>query len=376
MNNRHLLTEARSLVIKIGSSLITRDGQGLAEDEIHRWAEQMARLMAAGRQLVLVSSGSVAEGMARLGWQERPHALHNLQAAAAVGQMGLIQSYEATFKKHNLRTAQVLLSHDDLADRRRYLNARSTLKTLMNLNVVPIVNENDTVATEEIRFGDNDSLAAMVANLIEADVLVILTDQEGLFDQDPRENSNASLISEATTDDPKLQSMAGPGPGRLGRGGMLTKVQAARTAARSGTHTAIMSGRVDKGLLRLLLDGETIGTLLTAREEPLAARKQWLAGRLIPKGTLVLDSGAVKALRETGRSLLPVGVIDVQGRFRRGDLVKCVDNQDLEIARGLVNYSSEETARIKGRTSQELESLLGYIDEPELIHRDNLVITV
>lgn len=375
MNNRHLLTEARSLVIKIGSSLITRDGRGLAEDEIHRWAEQMARLMADGRQLVLVSSGSVAEGMARLGWHDRPRALHNLQAAAAVGQMGLIQSYEATFKKHNLRTAQVLLSHDDLADRRRYLNARSTLKTLMHLNVVPIVNENDTVATEEIRFGDNDSLAAMVANLIEADVLVILTDQQGLFDRDPRENPGATLISEATTDDPNLLSMAGGGPGRLGRGGMLTKVQAARTAARSGTHTAIISGRVDKGLLRLL-SGEPIGTLLTAREEPLAARKQWLAGRLVPKGTLVLDNGAVKALRETGRSLLPVGVVAVQGQFRRGDLVKCVDNKNQEVARGLVNYSSEETARIKGRASQELESLLGYIDEPELIHRDNLVISV
>lgn len=375
MNNRHLLTEARSLVIKIGSSLITRDGQGLAEDEIHRWAEQMAQLMAGGRQLVLVSSGSVAEGMARLGWRERPHALHNLQAAAAVGQMGLIQSYETTFKKHNLRTAQVLLSHDDLADRRRYLNARSTLKTLMNLNVVPIVNENDTVATEEIRFGDNDSLAAMVANLIEADVLVILTDQEGLFDQDPRENPGASLIGEATTDNPNLMAMAGTGPGRLGRGGMLTKIQAARTAARSGTHTAIMSGRVDKGLLRLL-NGEPVGTLLTAREEPLAARKQWLAGRLVPKGVLVLDTGAVKALRETGRSLLPVGVIAVQGQFRRGDLVKCVDDQGHEIARGLVNYGAEETARVKGRGSQELESLLGYIDEPELIHRDNLVITI
>lgn len=375
MNNRHLLTEARSLVIKIGSSLITRDGRGLAEDEIHRWAEQMARLMADGRQLVLVSSGSVAEGMARLGWHDRPRALHNLQAAAAVGQMGLIQSYEATFKKHNLRTAQVLLSHDDLADRRRYLNARSTLKTLMHLNVVPIVNENDTVATEEIRFGDNDSLAAMVANLIEADVLVILTDQQGLFDRDPRENPGATLISEATTDDPSLLSMAGGGSGRLGRGGMLTKVQAARTASRSGTHTAIISGRVEKGLLQLL-SGELIGTLLTARQEPLAARKQWLAGRLVPKGTLVLDNGAVKALRETGRSLLPVGVVAVQGQFRRGDLVKCVDNKNQEVARGLVNYNSEETARIKGRASQELESLLGYIDEPELIHRDNLVITV
>lgn len=375
MNNRHSLTEARSLVIKIGSSLITRDGRGLAEDEIHRWAEQMARLMADGRQLVLVSSGSVAEGMARLGWRERPHALHNLQAAAAVGQMGLIQSYETTFKKHNLRTAQVLLSHDDLADRRRYLNARSTLKTLMSLNVVPIVNENDTVATEEIRFGDNDSLAAMVANLIEADVLVILTDQEGLFDKDPRENPDASLVSEATTDDPSLQTMAGGGSGRLGRGGMLTKIQAARTAARSGTHTAIMSGRVEKGLLRLL-SGEPVGTLLTAREEPLAARKQWLAGRLVPKGTLILDNGAVKALRETGRSLLPVGVVAVQGQFRRGDLVKCVDDKNHEVARGLVNYSSEETVRIRGRASQELESLLGYIDEPELIHRDNLVISV
>lgn len=368
--------QARSIVIKIGSSLITHHGHGLDEDAVSGWVRQIAALTGQGRQIVLVSSGSVAEGMARLGWGRRPHALHELQAAAAVGQMGLIRCYETHFQQHGLHTAQVLLSHDDLADRRRYLNARSTLKTLLGLNVIPVVNENDTVATEEIRFGDNDSLAAMVANLIEADLLVVLTDTDGLYSTDPATDPSATLIREAPVDDEALTAAAGPGHGAFGRGGMLTKLQAARTAARSGTHTVIMSGQTDNGLHRLVMDGESLGTLLTAAQGPVSARKQWLAGRLVPKGIITLDDGAVKVLRESGRSLLPVGVSGVRGQFRRGDLVKCVDRHDREVARGLINYSAEETGRIMGHSSQLLEELLGYIDEPELIHRDNLVITV
>ncbi len=374
MNQRKSLTNATRIVIKIGSSLVTRDGLGLAEEEIHNWAGQIIQQIAGGKQIVLVSSGSVAEGMARLQWTTRPHALHELQAAAAVGQMGLIQSYENAFKAHGKLTAQVLLSHEDLADRRRYLNARSTLMTLLDLGIVPIVNENDTVATEEIRFGDNDSLAAMVANLIAADVLVIMTDQAGLYERDPRKDPNAKLLEFAMVDDPALQKAAEPGTGHLGRGGMVTKLQAARTAARSGTQTLIISGRTD-GSLKQALAGKNIGTLLSVAREPLAARKQWLGGKLVPKGVLILDQGAVNVLLNDGRSLLPVGVTGVNGHFRRGDLVRCADTNNREIARGLVNYSSEETAKIKGRSSQELEAILGYIDEPELIHRDNLVIT-
>jgi glutamate 5-kinase len=334
----------------------------------------MARLIEDGRQIVLVSSGAVAAGMSRLGWKQRPHELHNLQAAAAIGQMGLVQSYESTFKQHSLLTAQVLLSHDDLADRQRYLNARSTLITLLQLKTVPIVNENDTVATEEIRFGDNDSLAAMVANLVEADLLIILTDQQGLYQSDPRVNPGAELVPEADCADPALEQMAGGSHGALGRGGMITKLHAARTAARSGTDTIILSGREKNGLLRVLR-GESLGSLLFTQQETLNARKQWLGGRLVPKGSVVVDDGAVKVLRESGRSLLPVGVTAVKGGFRRGDLVTCVDQKGREIARGLINYSGEETDKIKGCSTKELEKRLGYINEPELIHRDNLVIT-
>lgn len=373
-SKRSKLNEARRLVIKIGSASVTQDGRGLAGDAIHEWAEQMARLIEDGRQIVLVSSGAVAAGMSRLGWKQRPHELHNLQAAAAIGQMGLVQSYESTFKQHKLLTAQVLLSHDDLADRQRYLNARSTLITLLELKAVPIVNENDTVATEEIRFGDNDSLAAMVANLVEADLLIILTDQQGLYDSDPRANPGAKLVSEADCADPELEQMAGGSHGALGSGGMITKLQAARTAARSGADTIIMSSREKHGLLRAL-QGESLGTLLFTQQETWTARKQWLAGRLVPKGSVTLDDGAVKVLRESGKSLLPVGVTAVKGKFRRGDLVTCIDQKGREIARGLINYSSEETDKIKGCSTKELEKRLGYIDEPELMHRDNLVIT-
>lgn len=369
---RHTIAKAQSWVVKIGSALMTRDGQGLARDSIADWVGQLAALRAAGKTVVLVSSGAVAEGMVRLGLSQRPETLHELQAAAAVGQMGLVQAWESAFAEHGIRTAQILLTHDDLSNRRRYLNARSTLKTLLAMGVVPIVNENDTVATDEIRFGDNDSLGALVANLVEADVLAILTDQQGLFDADPRSNPEAKLIAQADADDDGLLAVAGDG-GVLGRGGMITKVGAAKKAARSGAHTLIASGRED-GVLSRLATGESIGTLLVASSEPLAAKKQWLASHLHAAGTLVLDTGAVRVLTAQGKSLLPVGVIDVQGVFQRGDLVRCVDESGREVARGLVNYSAEDASKIKQQGSDKLSAILGYSADPELIHRDNLVL--
>ena len=374
MQSKIKCSECHRWVIKIGSSLLTNDGQGLAIDAIDSWVEQMAALRAAGHEVLLVSSGAVAEGMTRLGWTRRPHALHDLQAAAAVGQMGLIQAYESRFKTYGLHTAQVLLTHDDLANRQRYLNARSTLRTLLALGVIPVVNENDTVTTEEIRFGDNDTLAALVANLVEADLLIFLTDQQGMFDSDPRNNPAAGLISEAQADDLSLETMAAATGGALGRGGMLTKVRAARRAARSGALTMIVPGRDDNVLQRIAAD-DTLGTRLYPTREPLAARKQWLAGQLQVRGRLQLDEGASRVLHTSGSSLLPVGVVAVEGHFDRGDLVACIDPGGREIARGLVNYNTTDAARIAGQASNRIEELLGYIDEPELIHRDNLVLT-
>ncbi len=374
MQSKIKCSECHRWVIKIGSSLLTNDGQGLAIDAIDSWVEQMAALRAAGHEVLLVSSGAVAEGMTRLGWTRRPHALHDLQAAAAVGQMGLIQAYESRFKTYGLHTAQVLLTHDDLANRQRYLNARSTLRTLLALGVIPVVNENDTVTTEEIRFGDNDTLAALVANLVEADLLIFLTDQQGMFDSDPRNNPAAGLISEAQADDLSLETMAAATGGALGRGGMLTKVRAARRAARSGALTMIVPGRDDNVLQRIAAD-DTLGTRLYPTREPLAARKQWLAGQLQVRGRLQLDEGASRVLHTSGSSLLPVGVVAVEGHFDRGDLVACIDPDGREIARGLVNYNTTDAARIAGQASNRIEELLGYIDEPELIHRDNLVLT-
>ena len=373
MKNRKQLAESRRWVIKIGSALLTNDGRGLDSDAISDWVEQIARLHAAGKKIILVSSGAVAEGMVRLNWQRRPHAIHELQAAAAVGQTGLIQSYQSCFGRHGIHTAQVLLTHDDLSDRQRYLNARSTLRTLLDLGAIPIINENDTVATDEIRFGDNDTLAALVANLVEADALIILTDQQGLFDKDPRHNPDAALVDTAPASDPQLLAMAGPSGSQLGRGGMITKVTAAQRAARSGAATVIVSGRIE-GVLLQISQGKALGTLLLPDREPLAARKQWLAGQLKVRGVLHLDQGAVEVLRQSGRSLLAVGVTAVDGRFIRGEMVACLGPDGREIARGLVNYSAEETDRIKGRASQDIGAILGYIDEPELIHRDNLVI--
>ena len=369
---RSIVTPTRRCVVKIGSALLTNNGLGLDVPAISGWVEQIAQLRARGLEIVLVSSGAVAAGMQRLGFQSRPRALHELQALAAVGQMGLVQLYESLFQRHQIHTAQVLLTHDDLAARERYLNARSTLRTLLSLGVVPVINENDTVATDEIRFGDNDTLAALVANLVEAELLVILTDQAGLYDRDPRQHPDAKLVAEGEAGDPQLLAMAGGG-GALGRGGMRTKLLAAAKAQRSGAVTVIASGR-ETDILPRLLAGESIGTCLRPSQGRVVARKQWLAGQLQIHGRLTLDDGAVKVLRQAGRSLLPVGVTAVDGQFARGEVVVCVDPAGAEVARGLVNYSSEETARIIGRPSDQIEGILGYVDEPELIHRDNMVL--
>ena len=374
MQQRGDFAEAKRVIVKIGSALLTGGGRGLDKQAISGWVAQIAELRQAGIEIVLVSSGSVAEGMSRLGWSVRPKALHELQAAASVGQMGLVQTYESMFQRHNLHTAQILLTHDDLSGRERYLNSRSTLLTLLGLGVVPVINENDTVATEEIRFGDNDTLGALVANSVEADLLIILTDQKGLFDSDPSVNPSAQLISEASINDPKLAEFVGESRSGLGRGGMITKLRAARLAARSGAATVIASGREENVLVRVV-QGESIGTFLVPDATPLMARKRWLAGQLKAKGVVEVDNGAARVLKESGKSLLPIGVIGVQGSFQRGDLVSCVDGQGYEVARGLVNYSADETRKILRQPSGQIEAILGYVDEPELIHRDNLVVT-
>ncbi len=367
------IAEAKRIVIKVGSALVTNNGAGLDLAAINEWARQIAELRQQHKEVVLVSSGAIACGMQRLGWSKRPSAVHELQACAAVGQMGLVQVYERAFAQHGLHTAQVLLTHDDLADRKRYLNARSTLTTLLHLGVVPIINENDTVITDEIKFGDNDTLGALVANLVDADCLIILTDQTGLFTADPRKDASATLISEARAGDPALEGMAGGAGSQYGKGGMITKVIAAKRAASSGAHTVIASGR-EPNIMPRLASGEPVGTLLVSQMPPLNARKQWLADHLQLSGKLILDTGAVKALAE-GKSLLPIGVTEIQGEFERGAAVACLSPEGREIARGLTNYGSSDARRIVRHASSEIEPILGYIDEPELIHRDNLILS-
>lgn len=371
--SQSVIASATRLVVKVGSSLVTNDGQGIDREAVSQWASQIAALRAQDKQVVLVSSGAIAEGMARLGWAKRPTLMHELQAAAAVGQMGLAQAYEVAFAKHNLRTAQILLTHEDLANRQRYLNARSTLFALLRLGVVPIVNENDTVATEEIAVGDNDTLGALVTNLIEADALIILTDQRGLYDSDPRKNPSALFVSHGLAGDVSLEAMAGSTGGGLGKGGMLTKIMAAKRAARSGAHTVIASGREPEVLVRLA-QGECIGSELRAELPVLSARKQWMADHLRLRGKLVLDAGAIKALVLEGKSLLPVGVRAVEGEFEPGDVVACVDAAGKECARGLVNYSAADTRRIMGQPSAQIADILGVMPESELMHRDNLIV--
>ena len=366
-------SKAKRIVVKIGSSLLTANGQGLNKPAISDWVSQMAGINLENKEVLLVSSGSVAEGISRLGLKQRPNTLHELQAAASVGQMGLIQAFENNFQKHGLHSAQVLLTHDDLSDRQRYLNARSTLLTLLEFGVVPVINENDAVATDEIRFGDNDTLAALVTNLVAADLLIILTDQTGLFDSNPSINSDAQLIPDASVNDPLLDEVAGESSNGLGRGGMYTKVRAARLAARSGAASVIVSGNIEN-VINSVISGKNIGTYLIPDIAPFAARKQWLAGQLQIKGKLILDKGAISILKNAGKSLLAVGVKSVVGQFNRGDLVSCISGNGDEIARGLVNYSSNEVEKIAGKPSTEFEDLLGYADDDELIHRDNLVI--
>ncbi|WP_394754046.1 glutamate 5-kinase [Crenothrix sp.] len=371
--SRSEFVNTKRVVIKIGSSLLTCGGQGLDKIAIAAWVKQMAGLKLQGIDVVLVSSGAVAEGMCRLNLKVRPKTLHELQAAAAIGQMGLVRVFDDNFQQHDLHAAQILLTHDDLSNRKRYLNARSTLLTLINFGAVPIINENDTVATEEIRFGDNDTLAALVANLIEADLLIILTDQKGLFTSDPSVNPDATLISEISVNDTRLESMAGESRSGLGRGGMYTKVRAARLASRSGAATIVAAGIVDD-VIKKVLAGENLGTHFLPDAEPLVSRKRWLAGQLQLKGQLTLDSGAARALKNEGKSLLSVGVKVVLGQFERGELVACVDEAGVEIARGLINYSKVEAQLIAGKNSSEFESILGYLDDRELIHRDNMVL--
>ncbi|QOL49863.1 glutamate 5-kinase [Massilia litorea] len=371
--HKSVIQQAGRIIVKVGSSLVTNEGRGLDHTAIARWATQIAALRALGKEVVLVSSGAIAEGMLRLGFGSRPHDIHELQACAAVGQMGLAQIYETSFKAHGVKTAQVLLTHADLADRERYLNARATLTTLLRLGVVPIINENDTVVTDEIKFGDNDTLGALVANLIEADALVILTDQRGLYSADPRKDPGACLIERAQAGDASLEAMAGGAGSNIGSGGMLTKVLAARRAARSGAHTVIAWGR-EPDVLTRLAHGEAIGTELNAATTRLTARRQWMVDHLHTAGEVVLDAGAVQKLTQEGKSLLPIGVIAVKGEFGRGQVITCVDEAGRPIARGLTSYTSSEVRRIMRHSSNEIEAILGYIEGPELVHRDNLVL--
>lgn len=373
MSRRKVLSEPGRWVVKIGSAVLTDDGRGLNRALFDSWVFDIAAMKKRGYEVIIVSSGAVAEGLVRLGKAQRPVKIHELQAAAAVGQMGLIQAWESAFQKHGLHTAQILLTHDDLADRRRYLNARSALQELLNLGVIPIINENDTVVTDEIRFGDNDTLAALVANLLEAENLVILTDRDGLYRGDPKLYPDAELVHEAQAGDPVLETMAGSSKGHLGRGGMYTKINAAKLAARSGANTILANGRVES-ILSMISEGASVGTILAAETAPVKARKQWLAGQLQVRGKLIVDQGASDVLRQQGRSLLPVGVVGVEGQFERGELVSCVDDTGRELARGLVNYDAGEARQIMGMPSKKIIEILGYCDDEELIHRNNMVL--
>ncbi|MBU3712906.1 MAG: glutamate 5-kinase [Limnohabitans sp.] len=379
MGHSTVLRDARRIVIKVGSSLVTNEGRGLDEAAIGEWCRQMAQLVAGvhgqpGREVIMVSSGAIAEGMKRLGWRSRPHEIHALQAAAAVGQMGLAQMYETKLRENGLCSAQVLLTHADLADRERYLNARSTLLTLLQHGVLPVINENDTVVNDEIKFGDNDTLGALVANLVEADALVILTDQKGLYSADPRRDPNATFVHEARAGDPALEAMAGGAGSSLGKGGMITKILAAKRAAGSGASTVIAWGREPDALLRLA-QGEAIGTLLVAPTQKQQARKQWMADHLQLRGSISIDDGAVAKVRDEGKSLLPIGMVAVEGEFSRGEVIAIRDPSGQEIARGLANYASAEARLLCRKPSTEIEALLGYVAEPEMVHRDNLVLT-
>ena len=369
-----VLRNARRIVVKVGSSLVTNEGRGLDAEAIGQWSEQLAALVKDGREVIMVSSGAIAEGMKRLGWRTRPKAIHELQAAAAVGQMGLVQMYETKLRENGIGSAQVLLTHADLADRERYLNARSTLLTLLQLGVVPVINENDTVVNDEIKFGDNDTLGALVANLVEADALIILTDQKGLYTADPRKDPAAEFVHEAKAGDVALEAMAGGAGSSIGRGGMITKILAAKRAAGSGASTVIAWGREPQALVRLT-QGEAIGTLLVAQTQKMQARKQWMADHLQLRGSVTVDPGAASMVQIGGKSLLPIGMTGVQGDFSRGDVIAIKDADGTEIARGLANYSSSEARLIGRKVSSDFERLLGYTGESEMVHRTNLILS-
>ena len=373
MSPNVLTAQARRIVVKVGSSLVTNEGRGLDEAAIGEWCRQMAALVKQGKEIIMVSSGAIAEGMKRLGWAIRPQEVHELQAAAAVGQMGLAQMYETQLRRHGLGSAQVLLTHADLADRERYLNARSTLLTLLGLGVLPVINENDTVVNDEIKFGDNDTLGALVANLVEADLLIILTDQKGLYSADPRKDPTARLIDQARAGDPELEVMAGGAGSSIGKGGMITKILAAKRASGSGANTVIAWGREPDALLRLAT-GEALGTLLVAQTAKQQARKQWMADHLQLRGAVTIDDGAVDKLVSQGKSLLPIGMLSVEGEFSRGEVIAIRDGRGLEVARGLANYAAAEARLLCKKPSSEFQTLLGYTGEPEMVHRDNLIL--
>ena len=369
-----VLRDARRIVVKVGSSLVTNEGRGLDEQAIGEWCRQLSALVRDGREVIMVSSGAIAEGMKRLGWTARPQELHELQAAAAVGQMGLAHMYETKLRENGLRSAQVLLTHADLADRERYLNARSTLLTLLTHGVLPVINENDTVVNDEIKFGDNDTLGALVANLVEADALIILTDQKGLYTADPRRDPAATFVHEARAGDAKLEEMAGGAGSSIGKGGMITKILAAKRAAGSGASTVIAWGREPDALLRLT-QGEAIGTLLVAQTQKQQARKQWMADHLQLRGSVTIDNGAISKLKSDGSSLLPIGMTGVDGDFSRGEVIAILDSQGQEVARGLANYAAAEARLLCRKPSSQMSELLGYAAEPEMVHRDNLVLS-
>ncbi len=372
VDGQRQLKACKRIVVKIGSSLLTANGQGLDLEAISHWAKQIVDLHHAGHEMILVTSGAVAEGMVRMKLPHRPTDLPSLQACAAIGQMGLIQTWSSVLDRHHIKTAQVLLTHDDLTDRRRYLNSCDALQQLIDWHVIPVINENDTVSTDEIRFGDNDTLAAMVAGQVHADLLIILTDQQGMFDADPRSNPEAKLLSTVRALDETLFEMAG-GSGTLGTGGMLTKVRAARLAAKSGCPTLIASGESDRVLARLMA-GELLGTLFITDDDRMTAHQQWLAAHLQTAGRLVIDDGAVNAIKTQHRSLLPVGVKAIEGHFDRGDVVECVDRQGKRIAVGRVNFSSRSAELVKGLASDKVYQVLGEARSLEMIHRNHMAI--
>ena len=374
LSSSTVLRDARRIVVKVGSSLVTNEGRGLDEQAIGEWCRQLSALVRDGREVIMVSSGAIAEGMKRLGWTTRPQELHELQAAAAVGQMGLAHMYETKLRENGLGSAQVLLTHADLADRERYLNARSTLLTLLTHGVLPVINENDTVVNDEIKFGDNDTLGALVANLVEADALIILTDQKGLYTADPRRDPSATFVHEARAGDAKLEEMAGGAGSSIGKGGMITKILAAKRAAGSGASTVIAWGREPDALVRLT-QGEAIGTLLVAQTQKQQARKQWMADHLQLRGSVTIDDGAVSKLKGDGSSLLPIGMTSVDGDFSRGEVIAILDGQGQEVARGLANYAAAEARLLCRKPSSQMSELLGYAAEPEMVHRDNLVLS-